>query len=190
MRVSSFASNPSMFPSLCTRYPRRLKDRHNGNILIDSIGRLVHIDFSFLLGWAPGGITFEKSAFKLTKDIVDVWGGRGSPLWDEFVELVVVGLQALQAHHALILQDVEVVAACDAKFPCLKQNRVPKKRILHLLRRRFLLSKSAPKLRRYANSIIEEAYDNFWTRTYAKFQASARRTAARRSKRKALSSAM
>ena len=155
------------------QYILQLKDRHNGNILLDSTGRLVHIDFSFMLGWAPGGITFEKSAFKLTKDIVDVWGGRGSPLWDEFVELIVGGLQALQMHHALILQDVEVVAACDAKFPCLRQNRVAKKRILHLLRRRFLLSKSAPKLRRYANSIIEEAYDNFWTRTYAKFQASA-----------------
>ena len=90
------------------QYILALKDRHNGNILIDSRGRMVHIDFSYMLGWAPGGITFEKTAFKLTRDIVDVWGGRGSPLWDEFVELIVSGMQAVQAHHQRILRDVEV----------------------------------------------------------------------------------
>ena len=78
------------------QYILQLKDRHNGNILIDSSGRMVHIDFAYMLGWAPGGITFEKSAFKLTKDIVDVWGGRGSKLWDEFVELFHAGLLAVQ----------------------------------------------------------------------------------------------
>ena len=70
-----------------------LQDRHNGNILVDSRGRMVHLGFSYVLGWAPGGMTFEKAAFKLTRDIVDVWGGRGSPLWDEFVELVFRGMQ-------------------------------------------------------------------------------------------------
>lgn len=42
------------------QYVLQLKDRHNGNILIDASGRMVHIDFAFMLGWAPGGITFEK----------------------------------------------------------------------------------------------------------------------------------
>ena len=133
------------------------------------------------LAGAPGGITFEKSAFKLTKDIVDVWGGRGSKLWDEFVELVIAGLLAVQTHHALIMRDVEVIAASGARFPFLNENiklrgfkiktlSNAKKRILQLLRRRFQLYKSPPKLRKYALALIEDAYDNFWTRTYAKFQ--------------------
>ena len=42
-----------------------------------------------MLGWAPGGMTFEKSAFKLTRDVVDVWGGRGSPIYDEFTNVMV-----------------------------------------------------------------------------------------------------
>lgn len=43
---------------------------------------------------ASGGITFEKPQFKLTKDIADVFGGRGSPLWEDFIELMVAGVQA------------------------------------------------------------------------------------------------
>ena len=163
------------------QYILQLKDRHNGNILVDSAGRMVHIDFHFMLGWAPGGITFEKAGFKLTKDIVDVWGGRGSPLWDEFVELFCLGLLAVQTHHELIMRDVEVIAASGARFPFLKTNvevggvefktlSKSKKRILQLLRRRFKLYKSPQKLRSYALTMIDDAYDNFWTRTYAKFQ--------------------
>ena len=152
------------------QYILQLKDRHNGNVLLDSSGRLVHVDFSFILGWAPGGITFEKAPFKLTKDVVDVWGGRGSPLWEQFVQLIVKGLQALQIDHIAFLRDVEVMAASGARFPFLRQMTLPRKRLLQLLRRRFKLYKSEAKLRRYAICLIDEAYDNFWTRTYAKFQ--------------------
>lgn len=53
-----------------------IKHRRNGNLMIDSKGNIVHIDFGFLLPNSPGGnIEFEKTPFKLTSKMVPVMGG-------------------------------------------------------------------------------------------------------------------
>ena len=163
---------------VCTRWQRTrscntssgLKDRHNGNIVIDAAGRMVHSGFAFVLGLAPGGITFEKPAFKLTKDIVDVWGGRGSALWDMFVEQVVLGMQVVQANWQPITQNVEIVCASRVRFPFLAAPGASPKTILTQLRRRFKLFKNKAQTRRWVVWMVEYAFDNLWTTTYGKFQ--------------------
>ena len=56
----------SLVGSSILTFVLKLKDRHNGNILLDMDGNVIHIDFGFILGMAPGNINFEKSPFKFT----------------------------------------------------------------------------------------------------------------------------
>ncbi|OAV91948.1 hypothetical protein PTTG_27814 [Puccinia triticina 1-1 BBBD Race 1] len=57
---------------LIISYILQLKDQHNGNILINKEGHIIHIDFSFLLNNSPGSIGFEMAPFKRIQDYIKV----------------------------------------------------------------------------------------------------------------------
>jgi phosphatidylinositol 4-kinase len=65
-------------------YVLQLKDRHNGNVLVDSEGHIIHIDFGFMLSNSPGSVGFEAAPFKLTHEYVDVLGGPLSPDFEDY----------------------------------------------------------------------------------------------------------
>ena len=94
-----------------------VKDRHNGNILLDSRGHVIHIDFGFILGIAPGGkFSLETAPFKLTAEMAEVLGGEHSILFSEFRMLLVQGLLALQVGFALVCAPQPTLWPCSVPF--------------------------------------------------------------------------
>lgn len=93
--VAAFARSLAAYSIIS--YIFQLKDRHNGNVLIDNEGHIIHIDFGFMLSNSPGSVGFEAAPFKLTQEYVDVLGGVGSPDWEEYKRLC---KQAFQGKHS------------------------------------------------------------------------------------------
>lgn len=70
-------------------YVLQVKDRHNQNIMIDSEGHIIHIDYGFLLSNAPGkGLKFERAPFKLTEEFVNVLRGTKNKKFHLFRNLM------------------------------------------------------------------------------------------------------
>ena len=79
-------------------YLLQIKDRHNGNILLDREGHLIHIDFGFMLSNSPGNIGFEAAPFKLPPEYVEVLGGVNGESFLEFKRLFREGFEAARKH--------------------------------------------------------------------------------------------
>ena len=97
----------------------QIKDRHNGNILIDLAGHIMHIDFGFLLTNSPGGnIGFEAAPFKLTAEFIAVLGGPRSSLFATFRKLCVRAFLAVRKYRERIILLVQMMLAGNDHLPC------------------------------------------------------------------------
>ena len=91
-------------------YILQIKDRHNGNILVDTEGHIMHIDFGFILCIAPGkGIKFEKAPFKFKRDYVEILGGVQSKTFSKFKKMMVQGFLAVQENADKLILLVEMM---------------------------------------------------------------------------------
>ena len=119
-------------------YILKIKDRHNGNILIDSKGHVIHVDFGFMLSNSPGNMYFEKAMFKLTREYVEAMGGPRSRDFNRFKKLMVKGFLAVREHAEQIISFVEMTMISGIDLPCFSKSD----RIVESLRERFMLEKS------------------------------------------------
>jgi len=101
-------------------YLFNVKDRHNANIMMDSSGHLVHIDFGFMFQSAPGGITFERAPFKLTAEYLELMDGADSEIFQYFKSLMIRGFFELRKNLDDILVLIEILMK-DSRLPCFKK---------------------------------------------------------------------
>lgn len=137
------------------------KDRHNGNLLFDNQGRLVHIDFGFILETSPGGnLRFENAQFKLSHEmtqLLDPSGAMKSETWNRFVRLCVKGYLAARQHMDGIINTVLLMV--DSGLPCFSRGDP-----IGNLRKRFHPEMTEREAANFMIKTCEDAY-NKWTTT-------------------------
>lgn len=144
-------------------YLLQFKDRHNGNIMIDDAGHILHIDFGFCFDIAPGGIKFERAPFKLTSEMVAVMGGStNSQPYHWFEELCIKAFLASRQHceHLAHL----VIVMLDSGLPCFKPETIQH------FKERFVLEKTEREAADFMRELIRKSYNSYTTKQYDQFQ--------------------
>jgi len=145
-----------------------IKDRHNGNVLLDHSGHILHIDFGFLLGGAPGGaFSMEAAPFKLTEEMVKVMDGLESPLFGEFVKSFTTGFLALRSNSETIISALEVLSV-NSPFVCFAGK--DRASIIEKLRSRFRHDLDVKAVVQHCIDLTVASYAHFGTRQYDNFQ--------------------
>lgn len=147
-------------------YVLQLKDRHNGNILVDTEGHLVHIDFGFMLSNSPGSVGFEMAPFKMTQEYLDILGGAQSSTFREFRSLMKLGFLAIRKHAENLLLLVEMMQR-DSKLPCFSGSGAS---CITGMKERFHLGMMENQLEELVDKLIVSSSCNVFTRLYDTFQ--------------------
>ncbi|RUP31667.1 kinase-like domain-containing protein [Jimgerdemannia flammicorona] len=146
-------------------YILQIKDRHNGNVLLDADGHLIHIDFGFMLSNSPGSVGFEMAPFKLPQEYLDLLGGVHSEKFAEYKALMKSAFAILRKHCENIVLLIEMMQK-DSKLPCFQSGEAT----LSALRDRFQLALTEPQCDEYVDKLIMSSCCNVFTRLYDTYQ--------------------
>ena len=161
----NFTRSLAAYSLVC--YYLQIKDRHNGNILIDMVGNIIHIDFGFILGIAPGGINFEKAPFKFTKEYLEIMGGKDSLYYQMFKDLMIKGMIACKKYADNFINIAEIMSK-GSKMPCFDNKNTAD--IFNKFKERFYQDKNDEDFLKIVDDLINWSYDNFRTNQYDNYQ--------------------
>ena len=166
--MDNFVASLAGYSLVC--YFLQIKDRHNGNILIDNKGHLIHIDFGFLLSNAPGkGLKFENAPFKLSDDMVDCLGGTKGKYFEEFRKLLKKGFLAVNKHRHKIIILVEMMwCGHGKKLDCFEKGQEAINELKLRLNPKNDIHKAD--IFKHVDNLIGQSVDNWRTKWYDIFQ--------------------
>ncbi|KAG2144576.1 hypothetical protein DEU56DRAFT_790388 [Suillus clintonianus] len=130
-------------------YILQIKDRHNGNIMIDGEGHI--------------GVKFEPSSFKLTHEMVVLMGGRYSQGYEQFQHLTVKAFLAIRPHADQLVSTVQLMLGTG--LPSFKGESTIKR-----LKDRFALGLNERQAAEWMMGIIRNAHENVRSTAYDEFQ--------------------
>ena len=161
----NFVESLAAYSLIC--YYLQIKDRHNGNILIDMYGNIIHIDFGFILGISPGNLNFESAPFKLTKEYIEIMDGENSEMFTYYKSLMIKGMIEAKKHVETFVKIVEIMSH-GSKMPCFDKKDIDV--VIQKLRERFYEKESDRNFPKIVDDLVYKSNDNFWTNKYDYFQ--------------------
>ena len=167
--VRNFAESMAGYSIIC--YLLQIKDRHNGNIMLDRDGHVIHIDYGFMLSNSPGrNWGWESSPFKLTSEYIRVMtiDSRQS-FFPYFRTLVVQGYMEARKHwHVLALLIEMMMRGQNSSLPCFAG--AGETGTMLQLRQRFMVDGSDEEALQHAMQLIDKSIDNWRSVRYDSFQ--------------------
>ena len=148
-------------------YILNLKDRHNGNIMIDIQGRIIHIDFGFILGISPGGVGFETAPFKMTKEYVNLMDGINSEKYKYFIDILTKGFLEIRKYFDSFVKIVEIMGK-NSDMVCFNGRDI--NLVLRDFIERFHLDKNENEVKDLMETLTKNSINSWRTYQYDVYQ--------------------